>query len=74
MTLNPHPTFPAAGHYVLRLHQDALPQAGHLAGRVQHVSSGDSADFVSGADLLDWLTRHAAQQRPLADGAQRSQP
>ncbi|MBV8503297.1 MAG: hypothetical protein JO006_16455 [Paucibacter sp.] len=63
MTLNPHPTYPAAGHYVLRLRQDALPQAGHLAGRVQHVSSGECGDFVSGPELLEWLTRHAAQMQ-----------
>ena len=48
MTLNPHPIYPSAGRYVLRLHRDAQPQAGMLAGRIEHVSSGDSADFASG--------------------------
>ncbi|MDN3922934.1 hypothetical protein [Roseateles violae] len=67
MTLNPHPTYPAAGHYVLRLHQDALHGAQRLAGRIQHVSSGDSADFASGADLLAWLAGHAAGRRPGPD-------
>jgi hypothetical protein len=66
MTLNPHPTFPATGQYVLRLHHDTDPLGGRLSGRIQHVSSGDSVDFACGADLLEWLQRHAAQQRPSA--------
>ena len=61
MTLNPHPTYPAAGGYVLRLHRDARPSAGHLVGRIEHVASGDSADFASGERLLEWLAQHAAQ-------------
>jgi len=61
MTLNPHPIYPSAGRYVLRLHRDAQPQAGMLAGRIEHVSSGDSVDFASAEQLLDWLARHAAQ-------------
>jgi hypothetical protein len=67
MTLNPHPTFPATGHYVLRLHQDALSEAGRLTGRIQHVSSGNFTDFATGEDLLAWLVRHAALLRPSSD-------
>lgn len=67
MSLNPHPTFPATGHYVLRLHHGARPQAGQLTGRVQHVSSGEWADFASGEDLLAWLRRHAS---PLLQGTE----
>ena len=55
MNLNPHPVYPSAGRYVLRLHRDAAPQAGHLAGRIEHVTSG--------AQLLEWLAAHAAQWR-----------
>lgn len=61
MTLNPHPTYPVAGGYVLRLHRDARPASGHLAGRIEHVASGNSADFASGAELLEWLAAHAAR-------------
>jgi hypothetical protein len=61
MTLNPHPTYPVAGGYVLRLHRDACPSAGQLVGRIEHVASGDSADFASGERLLEWLALHAAQ-------------
>ena len=63
MNLNPHPAYPSAGRYVLRLHRDAVPRAGHLAGRIEHVSSGESTDFATGAQLLDWLAVHAAQSR-----------
>lgn len=61
MTLNPHPSYPAAGGYVLKLHRDARPATGHLVGRIEHVASGDSADFASGEQLLEWLTQHATQ-------------
>ncbi|HSW18060.1 MAG TPA: hypothetical protein VLJ86_12600 [Ramlibacter sp.] len=61
MTLNPYPPYPAAGGYVLRLHRDARPAAGHLVGHIEHVASGACNDFISGEQLLDWLARHAAQ-------------
>lgn len=61
MVLNSHPIYPSAGRYVLRLQRDVPRQDGQLAGRVEHVTSGDSADFASAAELLAWLSRHAAQ-------------
>jgi hypothetical protein len=61
MTLNPHPTYPASGGYVLKLHRDARPESGALMGRIEHIASGDSSDFASGEVLLDWLSRHASQ-------------
>lgn len=64
MTLNPHPIYPAAGGYVLRLHRDTCPVAGRLMGRIEHVASGENTDFASGAALLDWLVAHAAQVLP----------
>ena len=68
MALNTHPIYPSAGRYVLRLHRDARPENGHLSGRIEHVSSGDSIDFATGAELLAWLARHAAETRePPAD-------
>lgn len=60
MVLNPHPIYPSAGRYVLRLHRDSRPQQGQLFGRIEHVTGGDGTDFTSAAELLDWLTRHAA--------------
>jgi hypothetical protein len=57
MTLNPVPVFPSAGRYVLRLHRDAM-QAGVIAGRIEHVSSGESAEFAGQDELIAWLARH----------------
>lgn len=63
MNLNPLPVYPSAGRYVLRLHRDAVPRAGHLVGRIEHVSSGESTEFATGTQLLDWLAVHATQSR-----------
>jgi len=71
MVLNPHPIYPSAGRYVLRLHRDSGRQQGQLFGRIEHVASGDGTDFASAADLFDWLTHHAAQE---CDGAQAPGP
>jgi hypothetical protein len=60
MVLNPHPIYPSAGRYVLRLHRDSQPQHGQLLGRIEHVASGDGTDFTGAADLVAWLARHAA--------------
>ena len=60
MILNHLPLFPTAGRYVLRLNRDARPEVGCLAGRIEHVSGGDSVDFASGAELIVWLTHHAS--------------
>jgi hypothetical protein len=70
MVLSPLPIYPSAGQYVLRLHRDSSPQQKQLSGRIEHVASGDATDFTSAADLLDWLTSHAAQEceRALAPG------
>jgi len=62
MVLNPHPIYPSAGRYVLRLHRDSGRQPGQLFGRIEHVASGDGTDFASAEDLLAWLQRHAAQE------------
>jgi len=59
MTLNPHPTYPAAGAYVIRMHRDARPESGQLVGRAEHVASGESTDFATAQDLLAWLIQHA---------------
>lgn len=64
MVLNPNPIYPSAGRYVLRLHHASQPSTGHLAGRIEHVTSGDSTDFASGAELLAWLALHATTALP----------
>lgn len=64
MTLNPHPAYPSAGCYVLKLHRDARPGNGRLCGRLEHIASGDLVEFASGEGLLAWLQQHAAQALP----------
>ena len=63
MTLNPYPAYPSAGAYVIRMHRDARPESSELAGRAEHVSSGDSTDFATAQELLAWLIQHAAGTR-----------
>jgi hypothetical protein len=60
MSLNPQPSYPAQGGYVLKLHRDARPQHGQLRGRLEHIASGATTDFDSAAALVEWLARHAA--------------
>lgn len=61
MTLNPTPLYPAHGGYVLKLQRDALVPHGPLAGRIEHIGSGESHEFASGIALLAWLIEHAAR-------------
>jgi hypothetical protein len=62
MTLDPTPTYPATRSYVLRLHRDARPEAGELAGRLEHLGSGASLPFDSAESLLQALRTHALLQ------------
>jgi hypothetical protein len=74
MALNMHPIYPSAGRYVLRLHRDARPENGQLSGCIEHVSSGDGIDFATGAELLAWLARHAAETREAPADSQTAEP
>ena len=55
MTLNPVPSHPSDRGYVLRLHRDAQATPEGLRGRIEHLASGDSHDFVDAAGLVLWL-------------------
>jgi hypothetical protein len=59
MTLNPHTNYPSNRSYVLKLHRDAVPQQGQIAGRLENMASGSSFDFSSAAELLACLMRDA---------------
>lgn len=61
MTLQPHPSYPSARGYVLKLHRDADPATGRLSGRLEHIASGEAAEFSSGAQLLRLLQAHATR-------------
>jgi hypothetical protein len=60
MTLDPHTPHPSDRAYVVKLNRDALcGSGGALAGRVEHMVSGDHADFACAHELVRWLERHA---------------
>lgn len=63
MTLNPQPTYPSLGSYVLKLHRDALPNQGKLRGRLEHIATGEGFEFADAEALVTGLARHAAAQR-----------
>lgn len=66
MTLNPQPTYPSLGSYVLKLHRDALPHQGQLRGRLEHIATGEGFEFADAEALVAGLARHAAAQRQAA--------
>jgi len=55
------PLHTPAGIFVVHLRSDSDLSRQHLIGRVEHVKSGDSEAFVSLADLLAFMDRHAAE-------------
>jgi hypothetical protein len=50
-----------ARSYVLKLHRDARPDDGNIAGRLEHLASGRYYDFHSGAELVACLVRELSQ-------------
>ena len=66
MTLNPLPSHPSDGCYVVKLHRDARPQQGELRGRLEHIVSGDCVEFASAQALLAALVHLAANQAAAA--------
>lgn len=63
MNLDDHALHPTHRAYVVKLNRDALsPPAGTLAGRVEHLVSGDHAQFSCADELVRWLERHADPQ------------
>ena len=55
------PLHTPVGIFVIHLRSDSDLSRQHLIGRVEHVKSGDSEAFVSLADLLAFMDRHAAE-------------
>lgn len=47
---------PASRAFVLQLHADIRVEDGHLAGRIEHVMSGQATHFQSLTDLLTFIT------------------
>jgi len=57
MTLDPQSKYPSLRSYVLKLHRDARPQCGALAGRLENMVTGNHHEFASGEQLLALLER-----------------
>ena len=62
--LDPLPTYPTAGAYVVQLHREASPETGVWIGRIEHVATGAHHEFTSGASLLAWLLKQSVNARP----------
>ncbi|HVY04665.1 MAG TPA: hypothetical protein VHB46_01690 [Burkholderiales bacterium] len=59
MTFDRRATFTNERTYVLRLHRDAVPADGRLAGQLEHVPSGRRYRFASADELITCLTAAA---------------
>ena len=63
MVLDPRSTYPSTRSYVLKLHRDADPAAGRLAGHLENLSSGRRFTFQTTDQMLACLADDAATQR-----------
>jgi hypothetical protein len=56
---------PVTRAFVVQLRADAAVERGHLAGRVEHVVSGQATDFEALETLLAFMARvlHAERER-----------
>lgn len=55
MILSTHPSHPNSRAYVLKLHRDARPAAGRLAGSLENLSTGQRFAFGSVEELVTCL-------------------
>jgi hypothetical protein len=53
MSLNPESKYPTRRAYVVKVRNDAKPNA--LAGRLENLVTGCQSDFASGGELLEWI-------------------
>ena len=59
------------GMFVIHLRSDSAVARQHVAGRVEHVKSGESERFASLAALLGFIDRHLRNDLPSAASAGR---
>lgn len=64
MTLDPQSKYPGARSYVLKLHRDARPQRGALAGRLENMVTGSHHEFSNGEQLLALLANDLDSPAP----------
>ena len=53
MALNPESKYPTRRAYVVKVRNDAQPNA--LAGRLENLVTGAQREFSSGGELLEWI-------------------
>jgi hypothetical protein len=71
MPLNPEPKFPSRRTYILKVRNDAEPDA--LAGRLENLVTGQQRDFASGTELLDSIADDLGGDASKSEGP-REQP
>jgi hypothetical protein len=59
MVLDPRSSFPSIRSYVLKLHRDAEPSRGRLAGYLENMSSGRRFEFSTPEQLIACLANDA---------------
>jgi len=68
MTLNARPNYPGSRCHMLKIRRDASPGLGQIFGRLEHVESGASVEFLWGDALrraiTDQLDRVKARHWP----------
>ena len=60
------PLLPASRAFLVQISGDCDPGSERVAGRVEHVRSGEAAHFVSDDELLSFM-RHVLTQKASAD-------
>jgi len=60
----PKPVLAPHRAFVLQLYTDAELTSEHLAGRVEHVVSGQTSHFHSVEELLEFMTQVLTPDRP----------
>ena len=67
--LDPLPTYPATGAYVVQLHRESRPEKGSWIGRIEHVATGANHEFTDSKSLIAWLLEQASHSHSGVDGA-----
>ena len=57
MTLSESTSYPSARSYVLKVHRDARPSGGQIAGRLENMASGHCFEFSNADQLLACLAQ-----------------
>jgi hypothetical protein len=62
-----HAWLPPERAFVVQFYADTMPDATHMAGRVEHVVSGQVSHFHSLASLLSFITSRIVERETVRD-------